>query len=145
MLQKVKVLVAQSCLTLYSPMDYSPPGSSVHEILQARIQEWIDVPFSRESSQLKDWTWVFWWQADSLPSEPGGKKPILTPCWKLFIGLLFSAFVITVIHNSLPQKHCPMPDCKPKEALFSSWRNYLTLPTCEYLKQKEEIRYKGVL
>ena len=35
--QKVKVLVAQSCLTLCDPMDCSPPGSSVHRILQARI------------------------------------------------------------------------------------------------------------
>ena len=34
-----RVLVAQSCLTLCDPMDYSPPGSSVHEILQARILE----------------------------------------------------------------------------------------------------------
>ena len=32
---KVKVLVTQSCLTLSDPMDYSPPGSSVHGILQA--------------------------------------------------------------------------------------------------------------
>ena len=35
--QKVKVLVAQSCLTLCDPIDYGPPGSPVHEILQARI------------------------------------------------------------------------------------------------------------
>ena len=38
--EKVKVLVAQSCLTLWDPMDYSPPGSFVHGILQARIVEW---------------------------------------------------------------------------------------------------------
>ena len=31
----------QSCLTLYDPMDYSPPGSSVGRILQARILEWV--------------------------------------------------------------------------------------------------------
>ena len=37
---KVKVLVAQSCLTLCNPMDCSLPGSSVHGILQARILEW---------------------------------------------------------------------------------------------------------
>ena len=43
----VCVLVAQSCLTLCDPMDYSPPGSSVHGILQARILEWIAIPFSR--------------------------------------------------------------------------------------------------
>ena len=34
-------LFAQSCLTLCDPMDYSPPGSSVHGILQARILEWV--------------------------------------------------------------------------------------------------------
>ena len=46
----VKVLVAQSCPTLCNPMDCSPPGSSVCGILQARIQEWVAIPFSRESS-----------------------------------------------------------------------------------------------
>ena len=35
------VLVAQSCATLCDPMDCSPPGSSVHEVLQARILEWV--------------------------------------------------------------------------------------------------------
>ena len=44
---KVKVLVAQSCLTLCNPMDYSPPGSSIHGILEAGILEWIAMPFSR--------------------------------------------------------------------------------------------------
>ena len=39
-------------------MDCSPPGSSVSEILQARILEWVAIPFSRGSSQSKDWTWV---------------------------------------------------------------------------------------
>ena len=35
-----------------------PPGSSVHGILQARILEWVAIPFSRGSSWLRDWTWV---------------------------------------------------------------------------------------
>ena len=39
------VLVAQSCPTLCDPMDYSPPGSSVHGILQARILEWVAISF----------------------------------------------------------------------------------------------------
>ena len=43
---KPNVLVAQSCPTLCNPMDFSPPGSSVHEILQARILEWAAIPFS---------------------------------------------------------------------------------------------------
>ena len=44
---KVKVLVAQSCLTLCDPMDCSLPGSSVHGILQARIPGWVAISFSR--------------------------------------------------------------------------------------------------
>ena len=39
--------VAQLCLTLHNPMDYSLPGSSVHGIIQARILDWVAVPFSR--------------------------------------------------------------------------------------------------
>ena len=42
--------VSQSCLTLCDPMDCSLPGSSVHGILQARILEWVAIPFSRGSS-----------------------------------------------------------------------------------------------
>ena len=44
-------LVAQLCLTLCDLMDGSPSGSSVHGILQARIPEWVAVPFFRASSQ----------------------------------------------------------------------------------------------
>ena len=40
------VLVAQSCLTLCDPMDYSLPGFSVHEILQARTLERVTISFS---------------------------------------------------------------------------------------------------
>ena len=42
-------LVTQSCPTLCNSMDCSPPGSSVHGILQARILEWVATSFSRES------------------------------------------------------------------------------------------------
>ena len=41
----------QSCLTLCDPMDYSPPGSSVHGILQTRIPEWVVISSSRGSSR----------------------------------------------------------------------------------------------
>ena len=54
----VLCLVAQSCLTLCIPLDCSPPGSSVHGILQARILEWVAMPSSRGSSQLRDQTQV---------------------------------------------------------------------------------------
>ena len=43
-----------TCLTLCDPVDYSPPGSSVHGILQARILEWVAISFSRGYSQTRD-------------------------------------------------------------------------------------------
>ena len=46
----VCVLVKQSCPNLCDPIDYSPPGFSVHGILQARILEWVAISFSRGSS-----------------------------------------------------------------------------------------------
>ena len=42
----------------YDAIDHSPPGSSVHGILQARILQWVAMPFSRGSSQSRDQTWV---------------------------------------------------------------------------------------
>ena len=53
------VLFAQSCPTLFNSMDCSLPGSSVLGILQARILEWVAIPFSRGSFQPRDWTQVF--------------------------------------------------------------------------------------
>ena len=50
--------VAQSCPTLCDPMDGSPPGFTVHGILQARVLERAAIPFSRESSQPRDRTQV---------------------------------------------------------------------------------------
>ena len=57
----VRVTKKQQCVPLSvvsdscDPMDYSPPGSSVHWILQARILEWVAIPFSGGSS----WPWAF--------------------------------------------------------------------------------------
>ena len=66
---KMDVLVAQSCLTLWDPMDCSPPGSPVHGILQARIfpspEDLPDPGIKPASLSL---------QADSLPSEPSEKQ-----------------------------------------------------------------------
>ena len=56
----------QSCLILRDPMDCSPPGSSIHGILQARILEWVAISSSRGYSQTKDWT----------PALAGGFFPI---------------------------------------------------------------------
>ena len=50
--------LAQACPTLSNPVDCSPPGSSVHGILQARILEWVAISFSRGSSHPRDRTRV---------------------------------------------------------------------------------------
>ena len=61
------VEVVQSCLTLCDPMDYT-----VHGILQARILKWVAFPFSRRSSQFRDWTQVPSLLADlDQPSHKG--------------------------------------------------------------------------
>ena len=88
------------------PMDCSLPGSSVHGIFQARILEWVAISFSRRSSRLRDWTWVFcivgrrftiWatrkstyelYQVKMQFSHPSVGKET-QPCWTL---LLYSGF-----------------------------------------------------
>ena len=57
-LRCVLCLVTHSHLTLCSPMDCSPPSSSVHGIFQARILEWVAISYSRGSSWLRDRTRV---------------------------------------------------------------------------------------
>ena len=52
---RCKVKVTQSCPTICDPMDYTVNG-----ILQARVLEWVAIPFSRGSSQPRDWTQVPW-------------------------------------------------------------------------------------
>ena len=54
----ILVSVIQSCLTLCDPMDCRSPDSSVRGIFQARILEWVAIPFSRGSSQPRDRTRV---------------------------------------------------------------------------------------
>ena len=52
------MLVAQSCLILYNPMDCSPPSSSVRGIFQARILEWFTISSSRGYSGPRDQTYI---------------------------------------------------------------------------------------
>ena len=75
---KVKVKVAQSCLTLCDPMDYT-----VHGILQARILEWVAFPFSRGPSQLRDGTQVSCIAGDSLAAKPLFATPWAVACTTL--------------------------------------------------------------
>ena len=74
----------QLCLTLCDPMDCSLPGSSVRGILKARILELVAIPFSRESSQFRDWTGIScvacrfftaWATRETLDSHFANKGP----------------------------------------------------------------------
>ena len=58
--QRMCAKLLQLCPTLCDPMDRSPPGSSVHRILQARILEWISMPSSRGSSRPRDQTHILY-------------------------------------------------------------------------------------
>ena len=71
----VSAKLLQSCLTLCDPMDCSPPGLSVHGILQARVLEWVaifllqgDLPHPGIEPRSPAF------QADALTSEPPGKQ-----------------------------------------------------------------------
>ena len=105
------VLTIQSCPALCDPMDCNPPGFSVHEILQARILEWVAMCFSRGSSNPGIEHRYPALQADSLPSEPPGKPwgyrclPLLGVCLQLDPVLSavlhddFTSSLIKVVHR----------------------------------------------
>ena len=74
----VSMLVGQSCPTLCDPVDYNPPGPSVHGFLQARILEWVAIPSPEDfpNPEIKPMSPAL--QAVSLLSEPdgaSGKEP----------------------------------------------------------------------
>ena len=84
----VCVLVAQSCLTLCNSMNCTPPGFSVQGILQARILEWIAIPFSRGSSRPRDGTQVSWLAGEFFTTEA------LMRAWASYYSLfLFLAYL----------------------------------------------------
>ena len=96
---KVKV-AAESCLTLCNPMEYSPSGSSVHGILQARILEWVAVPFSKGSSQLRDW---------SQFSCIAGSDKIMSIgwcwCYQMIQNIYFSKFLLKKNYGNVKKKN----------------------------------------
>ena len=79
-------MLVQSCPTHCDPMNHSPPGSSVHGILQARILEWVSKPSSRTSSQSRDGTCVSCFAGRFFTAEAPGKpthtprQSVLLPC-----------------------------------------------------------------
>ena len=76
--QHVHVKSFQSCPTLFDPMNWSPPGSSVHELLQARILVWVAISSSGGFSWPRDhFLCLLQWRASSLPIAPPTKVCIV--------------------------------------------------------------------
>ena len=114
----------QSCPILCDPMDCSPPGSSAHGILQARITEWAAMLSSRGSSQPRDRTCIsclLHWQAGSLPLAPPGKPKysiiifkcscsfiisIITELFQLFVSIISNYFNHHLFSHSIEQAPC---------------------------------------
>ena len=92
----LKELIAQLSDSLW-PLDCSPPGSSVHGILQARIPKWVAIPFSRGSFHPRDQTRSPTMQADSLLSDLPGKLTTISrrACYKYpFLGSIFKNCIL---------------------------------------------------
>ena len=78
--KRKKVLVIQSCPTCCHPMDCSLPRSCVHRTLQARILEWVAIPFSRGSSWPRDRTQVSCIASRFFAISATREAPILHKC-----------------------------------------------------------------
>ena len=109
-------------------MDRSPPVSSVHGILQARIMEWVAIPFSRGLSRPRDWTRVSriagsffttWatgeaptWQYGQIKRVHGAVTPSLSS-WmcipRFYSGTYTRTFTTTLFGESWGQPGCYLP------------------------------------
>ena len=110
----------QSCPTLLDPVSCSPPGSSIHGILWARLLEWVAMPSSRGSSQHQEsdpcLLWLLHWQADSLPLSHG-ESPRLR---RVKMQSLRTCSPCTCCHVLLPCSAVQrMPELRPP--LNSAW------------------------
>ena len=109
--------VTQSCPALCNPMDYSPPGSSVHGVFQERLLEWVAISFSGGSSRPRDRTCISCtsligrqilyhcttWEAQDLPYNLAipllgiYPKEIKTQQWKYICPPMFIAALFTIV------------------------------------------------
>ena len=107
--------VSQSCLTLYNSMDYLP-GSSIHEIFQARALKWVAISFSRGSSQPRNWTQVFFiagrhftlWTTREAPPHYIATFPysfIYTCLQTMIKPLIFPAETLKILSLLLTHRH----------------------------------------
>ena len=145
----------QLCPYLCDPMDCSPPGSSVHEISQARILEWVASSFSRWPFWPKDQTRISCTEADSLPSVTAGKpKSVL---WRCVIHSVVSSSLWP--HGLLPTQAplsmafsrqefwsgLPFPSpggsFQPRDQIWVFWLQADSLPVAQTVKTLSAVSY----
>ena len=80
-------LVAMSCPTLWDPMNYSPPGSSVYGIIPARLLEWGAISSSRGSSWPRDWTLTSYTGRWFFTTKPPGPRLPTPEAGELFFNV----------------------------------------------------------
>ena len=88
-------MLLQSCPTLCHPVDYNPPGSSVHGVLQARILEWVVMPSSRGSSRPRGQSHMSClrhWQMVSFTTSATWEVPTKTPWSQINDKINFKGF-----------------------------------------------------
>ena len=117
---EIKVCCAklfQSCPTLCDPMDCSPPGSTIHAILQARILEWVAMPSSRGSSWPREQSCVasLLYYLCYYQGSPN-QSVVLFKTWENF-GVCEYFFFIYFQHLSKP---CTLPPFKKKKGLANT-------------------------
>ena len=118
------------CLNLCNPVNYNPPGSSVHGISQARILEWYAISFCRGSSQPRDWTYISCIGRKILYCWATGEAPRRGRYWVREEGTTFL-------------------DSKPFQTLFVlnisiSWRNRQRLHAIfKKIKQQTSKKFKA--
>ena len=131
------LLVAPSCPTLCDPMDCSPPGSSVHGILQARILEWVTTPFSMRFSQPRDHTWV---------SRITGRFFTIWAIRRLEIPILYALWLIVkltkVLQAQSPQQ-CLSFLLMGCASAYSCLTNFCATQSCTNSQSWEELARVG--
>ena len=126
----------QSCPTPCDPMDCSPPGSSVHGIVQAGILEWVAIFFSRGSSWPRDWSHVSCIAGRFFTTEMPGE-----PIFSGKVGFLLSFtlnMLLSIILENLPKPRYEACWWKrDSEISVCLYQSILSLSLCIYAKQDD--------
>ena len=116
-------LVTQLFLLFVTFWTCSPPGSSAHRTMQARILEWVAISYSRESSQSRGQTCISLLQVDSLPAQPLGK-----PAYVCCVCVCVCVRVQSCLTFCDPTNLCPWDSLGKKlewvvisSSMWSSW------------------------